>query len=75
MEDPWSKQHDLSVVRDHEGVGLVRMVGPSPRLSGTPVRVTDPARPPGADAPDVLAEIGMADAVEGLVSEQAIALP
>jgi crotonobetainyl-CoA:carnitine CoA-transferase CaiB-like acyl-CoA transferase len=75
MEDPWAKEHDLSVVRDHEGVGPVRMVGPSPRLSATPVHVTDPARSPGADGPDVLTDLGMADAIDALVNEGAIALP
>ena len=28
MEDPWVQAHNLSVVRQHEGVGEVRMVGP-----------------------------------------------
>ncbi len=40
MEDEYVRSHGLSVVRDHPGFGAVRLVGPSPRLSRTPVRVT-----------------------------------
>ena len=75
MENPWVKAHDLSVVREHEGVGPVRMVGPSPRLSGTPVHVTDPARPPGADGPALLEELGFADAIEEMTDSGASAVP
>jgi crotonobetainyl-CoA:carnitine CoA-transferase CaiB-like acyl-CoA transferase len=75
MEDPWVQAHDLSVVREHEGVGAVRMVGPSPRLSGTPVRVTSPARRPGADAPAVLSDLGIAHDLDALTEERALVVP
>ncbi len=75
MEDPWVQAHNLSVVRQHEGVGEVRMVGPSPRMSATPVRVTAPARRPGADAPAVLSDLGLADELDALVEEAALAIP
>jgi crotonobetainyl-CoA:carnitine CoA-transferase CaiB-like acyl-CoA transferase len=47
MEQEYVRSHGLSVVREHPGFGEVRLVGPSPRLSRTPVRVTDPAPAPG----------------------------
>jgi len=75
MEDAWVKTHRLSVVREHEGAGLVRMVGPSPRLSATPVRVASPARPPGADGPAVLSEIGLGEQMEALVQDGVVVLP
>ncbi|MBM3140883.1 MAG: CoA transferase [Chloroflexi bacterium] len=75
LEDPWVRRHRLTVVREHEGVGAVRMVGPSPRLSMTPVRVTEPARPPGADGPTVLVELGLGDVLGELLSARAIAVP
>ena len=50
MEDEYVRSHGLSVVRDHPGFGAVRLVGPSPRLSRTPVRVTEPAPAPGWDS-------------------------
>ena len=54
MEDGYVRAHNLSVERDHPGFGLVRLVGPSPRLSRTPVQVTRPAPAPGWDSRDVL---------------------
>ena len=75
MDDPWVRAHNLSVVRAHEDVGDVRMVGPSPRLSATPVRVTAPARPPGSDALEVLDELGLASEFDTLIEEQALAVP
>ncbi|MGE3074572.1 MAG: CaiB/BaiF CoA transferase family protein [Dehalococcoidia bacterium] len=75
LEDSWVKAHNLTVVRDHEGVGPVRMVGPSPRLSETPVRIPAPARPPGADGPDVLAAVGLNDTTPELVRDGVVAVP
>jgi crotonobetainyl-CoA:carnitine CoA-transferase CaiB-like acyl-CoA transferase len=76
MEDAWVKSHNLAVVRDHEAVGPVRMVGPSPRLSETPVRVPFAARPPGADSRDVLAEVGISDELAtALVRDSVVAVP
>jgi crotonobetainyl-CoA:carnitine CoA-transferase CaiB-like acyl-CoA transferase len=75
MEDEWARSHGLSVVRTHEGVGRVRMVGPSPRLSATPLRVTEPAGLPGSDVAEVLADLGIEMKLEGLVADGVIALP
>jgi crotonobetainyl-CoA:carnitine CoA-transferase CaiB-like acyl-CoA transferase len=54
MEDEYVRAHRLSVVREHPGFGTVRLVGPSPRLSRTPVRVAEPAPAPGWDSRSVL---------------------
>jgi crotonobetainyl-CoA:carnitine CoA-transferase CaiB-like acyl-CoA transferase len=56
MEDGYVRSHDLSIVRDHPGIGGVRLVGPCARFSRTPVRVTDPAPAPGWDTRAVLGE-------------------
>lgn len=75
MEDPWVRDHGLSLTRDHGPLGVIRTVGPAARLSRTPVRAGDPARPPGADAPEILAEIGLAGEIDRLVGEGAVKLP
>jgi len=54
MEDEEVRRQGLSIERDHPGFGRVRLVGPSPRLSRTPVQVTKPAPAPGWDSREVL---------------------
>ena len=49
MEDGDVKARGLSVVREHPGIGRVRLVGPGQRFSRTPVRLTEPAPAPGWD--------------------------
>lgn len=61
MQDPWVVAHELSLTRKHEEIGLVTTCGPAPRLSRTPIRIGQPASKPGADAYDILAEIGLTD--------------
>ncbi len=75
MLDPWARAHGLSVTQTIEGVGEVTMPGPAPRMSGTPLRVGRPVRPPGADAAMLLERIGMADALDALVASGAVRLP
>jgi crotonobetainyl-CoA:carnitine CoA-transferase CaiB-like acyl-CoA transferase len=75
MLDPWARAHGLSVTQTIEGVGDVTMPGPAPRMSGTPLRVGHPVRPPGADAPMLLERIGMTDKLDELVASGAIRLP
>lgn len=58
MESPLSKERGLSVVREHPGVGPMRMAGPSARLSVTPPRLTTPVGPPGSDTRDVMIALG-----------------
>jgi crotonobetainyl-CoA:carnitine CoA-transferase CaiB-like acyl-CoA transferase len=73
MEDSWAKQQRLSIVREHPGIGSVRLVGPAPRLSRTPVRVTSPATLPGAATSQVLRDIGMEASYEELIEANVIA--
>ena len=47
--------------------GPVTTIGPSAKLSRTPVALGRPSPLPGSDAASVLAEIGMADQLERLV--------
>jgi crotonobetainyl-CoA:carnitine CoA-transferase CaiB-like acyl-CoA transferase len=61
MADPWVVAHELSLTREHDEMGLVTTCGPAPRLSRTPIRVGPPASKPGADAYDILGEIGLTD--------------
>ena len=66
MADSWVREHGLSVSQCSEEVGDVTYPGPSIQMSATPVHPGPPVRQPGADGPAVLAEIGLADAVERL---------
>ncbi len=69
MEDDYVRAHALSVERDHPGFGRVRLVGPCPRLSLTPVRVTDPAPAPGWDSRAVLGDRYDALAARGVAAD------
>ena len=68
-EDPLVRAQGLALVREHAELGLVVTTGPGIKLSRTPVTPGRPAPKPGADAGELLAEIGMADALERLVAE------
>jgi crotonobetainyl-CoA:carnitine CoA-transferase CaiB-like acyl-CoA transferase len=68
MDDPWAVSHGLSITREHDGLGPVTTIGPSPRLSRTPPVPGRPAPIPGADAASILAEIGMLGDLDRLVS-------
>ncbi|HSF29065.1 MAG TPA: CoA transferase [Candidatus Tectomicrobia bacterium] len=61
MADPWVTAHELSLTREHDGMGLVTTCGPAPRLSRTPIRVGQPAPKPGADAHEILTQVGLSD--------------
>ena len=67
MDDPWAQAHGLSVTREHDGLGPVTTIGPSPRLSRTPPAPGRPAPIPGADAASILADIGMLGELDRLV--------
>jgi crotonobetainyl-CoA:carnitine CoA-transferase CaiB-like acyl-CoA transferase len=61
MADPWVTAHELSLTREHDGMGLVTTCGPAPRLSRTPIRAGQPASKPGAEAYEILSEVGLSD--------------
>jgi len=66
MLDPYVRERGLSVSQDVEGVGETTSPGIPVRLSRTPMRVGDPPRRPGSDAPRILAELGMAEELDKL---------
>ena len=74
MQDPWVMAHGLSVTRRHRDGAMITTIGPPARLSRTPVVPGRPVSPPGGDAAEVLAMIGMADKLNELVEKRVIAL-
>jgi crotonobetainyl-CoA:carnitine CoA-transferase CaiB-like acyl-CoA transferase len=74
MQDPWVMAHGLSVTRRHRDGAMITTIGPPARLSRTPVVPGRPVSPPGGDAAEVLAMMGMADRLNELVEKQVIAL-
>jgi crotonobetainyl-CoA:carnitine CoA-transferase CaiB-like acyl-CoA transferase len=72
MTDPLTRARGLAVTRDHEGFGPITTTAPGMRLSRTPVTPGRPAAKPGSDAASVLAEIGMAGALERLLRDRVI---
>ena len=74
MQDPWAMAHGLSVTRRHRDGAMITTIGPPARLSRTPVVPGRPVSPPGGDAAEVLAMIGMADKLNELVEKRVIAL-
>ena len=74
MGDPWAVAHGLSVTRRHHDGSMITTIGPPARLSRTPAMPGRPVSPPGGDAKEVLAMIGMADKLNELVEKRVIAL-
>ncbi len=72
MDDPWVQSQGLSITRTQPDLGPIRTIGPSPRLSRTPVVPGRPASTPGADAAEILAEIGLANEMERLVRDRVV---
>lgn len=74
MQDHWAVAHGLSVTRRHRDGSMITTIGPPARLSRTPAVPGCPVFPPGGDAAEVLAMIGMADQLDELVQKRVIAL-
>jgi crotonobetainyl-CoA:carnitine CoA-transferase CaiB-like acyl-CoA transferase len=53
---------------------MITTIGPPERLSRTPTTPGRPVSPPGGDAPEVLALIGMEDALNEVVAKRVSAL-
>ncbi len=68
-EDPIVRSLGLAITREHAELGMVTTVAPGIKLSRTPVTAGCPAPKPGADAAELLGEIGMGDQLERLVHE------
>lgn len=73
MEDSSVKARGLSIVRDHPGLGPLRLVGPSKRLWATPVKATPPVGPPGCDTRAVMSELRLPEPFAVLVEKRAVA--
>jgi crotonobetainyl-CoA:carnitine CoA-transferase CaiB-like acyl-CoA transferase len=74
MQDPWALARGLSVTRRHSDGSMITTIGPPARLSRTAVVPGRPISPPGGDAAQVLAMIGMADKLDDMVQKRVIAL-
>jgi crotonobetainyl-CoA:carnitine CoA-transferase CaiB-like acyl-CoA transferase len=74
MQDAWVREHGLSLVQRIEGVGDMTMPGIAARMSRTPLRVGAAVRPPGADAPAILASLGLSERYAELVETGAVAV-
>ncbi len=72
MIDPLVLAHGLSVTRFHQDHGAVTTIGPSAKLSRTPVQLGRPSPRPGTDAAEILEEIGMRGELERLIRERVI---
>jgi crotonobetainyl-CoA:carnitine CoA-transferase CaiB-like acyl-CoA transferase len=73
MNDPWAQERGLSMTREVEGMGTVTTTGPAPRLSRTPVRAGRLPVLPGADAGQILDEVGLGDQYESLLAKGVVA--
>jgi crotonobetainyl-CoA:carnitine CoA-transferase CaiB-like acyl-CoA transferase len=69
MDNDWARAHGLSVTRDHDGLGPITTIGPSPRLSHTPASAGRPAPRPGSDVAPILASIGRVHDLDRLVRD------
>lgn len=72
MDDEQTRARGLSITKDLPGVGPCRVLGPSPRLSGTPVRVTPACSAPGADGRAILERLGLEPQYPRLVAESVL---
>ena len=72
--DPWAASHGLVLIRHHQGVGAWTTIGPTLRLSRTPLQPGRPSPPLGADLIAVLQEIGMGDQLDALIEKQAVSM-
>ena len=76
MRDPYVRAEGLSITRQHEGVGRVTSIGPSIKVTPSPLVPGPPVRPPGADAREILRAAGYAaGAIEKLVAALVVVLP
>ena len=68
-DDPYVRQAGLIVTRDHPGQGKADHLGPTARLSDTPMRLGRPTPVLGAETNEILQEIGLSPAeIEALIA-------
>src|SRR5262249_49103389 len=74
MKDPWVVSHGLSVTQQYQDGSQITTIGPPWRMSRTPVSPRHLVSPPGGDALEVLASVGMAGELSRLVESKAVVL-
>ena len=67
MMDPVAARRGLSVIRDHEGIGLLRTTGPGPWLSRSMISAGKPATTLGGHALSVLKDVGRGRDLDRLI--------
>ena len=73
-DDPYVRQAGLIVTRDHPGQGSTDHLGPTARLSGTPLRLGRPTPMLGAETNEILQEIGLSpEEIEALIASGVVA--
>jgi len=73
-DDPYVRQAGLIVTRDHPGQGSADHLGPTARLSGTPLRLGRPTPMLGAETKEILQEIGLSpEEIEALIASGVVA--
>ena len=72
MTDPWVVAHGLSVTQTYKDGSAITTIGPPWRMSRTPVSPRHLVSPPGGDAAEVLASVGLADRLHDLVEKRAV---
>ena len=73
-DDPYVRQAGLIVTRDHPGQGSADHLGPTARLSGTPLRLGRPTPMLGAETNEILQEIGLSpEEIEALIASGVVA--
>lgn len=75
MDDPWAREHGLSVDVEFPDGQLGHLTGPAPRLSETPMRMGAPAHPIGSDTAAVLRDVGLADQIDRLTDAGTVRIP
>ena len=54
MEEPYAIERGLSMRKEHKGLGVIRTIGASQRLSLTPNHAPFPVSAPGSDTEEVV---------------------
>jgi crotonobetainyl-CoA:carnitine CoA-transferase CaiB-like acyl-CoA transferase len=72
MTDPWVVSHGLSVTQQYQDGSKITTIGPPWRMSRTPVSPRHLVSPPGSDAAEVLASVGLSSELSRLVADQVV---
>jgi crotonobetainyl-CoA:carnitine CoA-transferase CaiB-like acyl-CoA transferase len=70
----WAASHGLVLTRDHQDFGVWMTIGPTLRLSRTPLQPGRPSPPLGSDLPAILGEIDVGDQLDALIEKRAVSI-